>query len=482
MMLFRFVFIFLLIFFVGCPHVTVEGCDCDGNVNCGCTFNGIECDCIPGSGGCICVPINGCDCSDNINCDCLLNMITYITLSRVDLLYLNVGDTYLLYATVTPENANNQMVIWVPSDPAVISVTESMVQMKFGVSGPESAVRIKANAEGTATLTAIAISGNKEHRATLLITVVGGEGDSCNPSMECDICVVVRMVKAEHYTFEKQLENDQVSVRSYLDGFDITFCFVNVLQEQHGVYIIPFTVFCRRTTRSRTDFLYWYLRESKAGVLLSFDDWYPCWRERYYIFEHAGIAVTFFFFGSWEPRRSDAVFLHNKGHEIGWHTATHRNLSLLDPSSEEDLAIFDYETMGSFGALTNAGINISNFAYPFGAHADWTNERLSQRFHITRGFSRLGFYVYTADRLREGGFINSGSVDRIAFRGSHDFRITMRKRFLITKFMGGVIPIASHTIDYSGGDWSIMPHDLEYLIRVAKELKLNFYRFDDFLD
>ena len=182
------------------------GCDCGaipspcgcthGNVGCGCDLDDLGCGCTNGGAGCTCIPDNFCNCDngagsscgcdlENLGCNCDNGtgtvpgcgcdpaVATGITLYPNALPYLNLGDTYLLFATVTPVSAANQTVIWLSSNPEVVSITESMVpHPRFGISGPQSAVRIRANSWGTATITAaVMASGGVEHWASLTVTV-----------------------------------------------------------------------------------------------------------------------------------------------------------------------------------------------------------------------------------------------------------------------------------------------------------------------
>gem|GEM_PF-1239731 len=196
----------------GCTHGNV-GCECThGNVGCGCTAadhcdcthgDALPCDCnLTAGDGCDCTLGNFCECTGNDDCACSPNVITGITLSHTAPLSLNVGADHLLFATVLPANAANQMVIWVSSNPAVISVAESMVP-RFGISGPESAVRIVANSEGTATITAVAIaSGDIEQRATLAVTVQNanaGEPSIPAPAPAVPITVTVTGIPSGYH-------------------------------------------------------------------------------------------------------------------------------------------------------------------------------------------------------------------------------------------------------------------------------------------
>ena len=165
----------------GCTYGDV-GCGCThGDVGCGCTYGDVGCGCTHGDVGCGCTYGDvGCDCMrGDEGCDCAPGLATGITLSRTDPLYLYLGDTYLLFATVGPEDTTNRMVVWASSNLAIVSVVESMVpQPRFGISGPQTAVRIRANGEGTATITATAMaSSNEELIATLTVTVEAHDCD-----------------------------------------------------------------------------------------------------------------------------------------------------------------------------------------------------------------------------------------------------------------------------------------------------------------
>jgi len=307
----------------------------------------------------------------------------------------------------------------------------------------------------------------------------------------CDICAVVQLIRTNHHGLQKQLGSNRVSVRSYADGFEIYYDFSNVSRNSNGTYEIPFTVSCTTSIRARTDILHWIPQESGAGVLLSFDDWYPCWVEGHLILDNAGALATWFFDtrgGNRDDnqRHNDAVFLWEQGHEIGWHTATHLDLRTLDPNSAQNLAVFYWETVGSMYRLVrDSNIEIFNFAYPFGGNRPWMHERLEQRFHVHRGSTGSGgnWFVYTHERLSEGGFIRSSGVDINGFSDSQDFRVRIRRMFLITKFMGGVVPIHAHEINYTrpATSWVIRPSDLEYLVTAGNKLRLNFFRYKDFM-
>jgi hypothetical protein len=52
--------------------------------------------------------------------------------------------------------------------------------------------------------------------------------------------------------------------------------------------------------------------------------------------------------------------------------------------------------------------------------------------------------------------------------------------FRTVKFTGQglILPLTSHII--SSANWGITPHRLEYILKTAGDLQLNFYRYGDF--
>lgn len=330
---------------------------------------------------------------------------------------------------------------------------------------------------------------NKLSIFILLMLIFAGCSTDNDDTKELNILSIVQQVKNNYANLEKHLKEDQFLVYFYIDDFKVIFDFNNYSYNGNSEYFIPFSVIDKNSFQTITDVLFWVPKEDQSGILLSFDDNFN-WVPYSYIFEHANVSATFFFLGT--TRRNDAVFLQNKGHEIGWHTDTHIELTNLNQDNPEHLARFDFETIERLEMLTqDTNLIVNNFAYPYGSYAPWMNERLSNRFFILRGFSRQRFYIYSIEALKQGGFIMSKGIDILLYDNSNggrsnNFRIHTKKMFMVTKFVGGVLPINGHEILYStenqSNAWAIMAHDLEYLIRVGKELKLRFYKFNDFIE
>jgi hypothetical protein len=47
------------------------------------------------------------------------------------------------------------------------------------------------------------------------------------------------------------------------------------------------------------------------------------------------------------------------------------------------------------------------------------------------------------------------------------------------KFTGGILPLTTH--DISDADWGITAGRLEYTLKAARDLRLRFYRYSDFV-
>lgn len=90
--------------------------------------------------------------------------------------------------------------------------------------------------------------------------------------------------------------------------------------------------------------------------------------------------------------------------------------------------------------------------------------------------------VCTARRIYSGGYITSKAIDNLLFRTDEDFEFMLDSVLRTVKFMGGtwVLPLTTHTISQSA-DWGIAPQRLECLLRKVKELKLQWYRYSDFV-
>ncbi|MDR1353913.1 MAG: polysaccharide deacetylase family protein [Treponema sp.] len=209
--------------------------------------------------------------------------------------------------------------------------------------------------------------------------------------------------------------------------------------------------------------------ENPTGLLFAFDDDYrEAWENSFDLLAQYRARVTFFVQGDYSPFCKRAL---ERGHDIGYHTAHH--LNLLNLSRGE----FYQETLAGVESFRHEGVPLRSFAYPFGFSAPWMREILNGNFPIQRGFG-VTFRVYNRDSI-ESGYIISRSIDNILFKRDEDFEAMINAMLRTVKFTGGVLPLTTH--DISGADWGITGGRLEYVLKTARDLRLRFYRYSDFI-
>jgi peptidoglycan/xylan/chitin deacetylase (PgdA/CDA1 family) len=208
-------------------------------------------------------------------------------------------------------------------------------------------------------------------------------------------------------------------------------------------------------------------KSGHSGIVLGFDDYYPDnWAHSFDLFDKYNAKVSFFVnAGSVSP------FMHqaqNRGHEIGYHTIDH--LRLPELSREQFLE----QTVSRMKIFREEGIDLTTFAYPFGAYKPWMHDELLKYYKAVRGFRR--FKLYTREEMKSG-FIHSISIDNIRHTSEKGFRWTINKMLKAAKRQGKIATLTSHNI--SGDGWGITPERLEYVLQKCREYGLTFYRYKD---
>jgi hypothetical protein len=293
------------------------------------------------------------------------------------------------------------------------------------------------------------------------------------------IDTVIETVKIQHQQLEKELvitDDYRYDVKSVIAEYDILYDLDRIIVLGGEMYRVPFVVVDNITGDNGDDYLIWKPEENLTGILLSLDDYYSSWNEYFYLFNKYDIKTTFFVFGYYDDRKIFCQNAYFKGHEIGFHTYTHKDLKTLP------LEQFDFEAFMCLDQMRDDGINVTSFAYPYGSWEEWMNEKLLEKYHIVRGYDNF-FHVYTTEELTKGGYFSSKSIDYNKYNTDEAFERDIRKMFILTKFLGDekVIPLTSHTISLTDTGWAIRPYHLEYLFKTGKEFKLKFYKFNDFL-
>jgi peptidoglycan/xylan/chitin deacetylase (PgdA/CDA1 family) len=204
----------------------------------------------------------------------------------------------------------------------------------------------------------------------------------------------------------------------------------------------------------------------KCGILLAFDDYNEQnWRDHFDLFEKYNVPVTFFVTLD-EPNEfcHDAI---KKGHEIGCHTIGHMKVTEMTDEEIQEKVIDPIEIFGK------DGIEITSFAYPYGARTEELDELLLQHYKTVRG---AYFYeLHNKADLRHG-FVDAYPLDNYYFESDEEFQKSIDAILdELCENEGAVTCMYSHAID--GGDWCVTEDHLEYLFQKAHERGLEFYTF-----
>lgn len=208
---------------------------------------------------------------------------------------------------------------------------------------------------------------------------------------------------------------------------------------------------------------------NQKGILLSFDDYNEdTWIQVLDLFDQYDAKVTFFVTLS-EPTDFCAEAV-KRGHEIGYHTLGHVNLTEVSQEEVYKQAIAPIEVFRS------AGYDLVTFAYPYGAYTEEINEELLQYYDTLRG--AFCFNPKYKESLQKG-FIDSFMLDNIDFESDEKFhsKIVELLDGLANCDNGTVASVYSHAI--GDGNWCITYKRLEMLLQEVKKRDLVFYTFHE---
>ncbi|MDR1399332.1 MAG: polysaccharide deacetylase family protein [Treponema sp.] len=256
------------------------------------------------------------------------------------------------------------------------------------------------------------------------------------------------------------------------EDFHVVYDLVNAVPAADGSrFTVSFSISSKQSGKTRDDTLEWLIQEDKAGLLLSLDDDYQdVWTEYLDLFDQYSAKITFFVQGRLDPFCTLAL---SRGHDVGYHSINHLNLPKV---SRE---VFFEETTSDINTFRDAGIPLNSFAYPYGLSESWMHEELLRYFKILRGYG-VTFRVYDTAAIQRG-YISSKAIDNTLYKQNTAFEAIITLMLRTVKFIGGdiVLPLTTHTIT-DNADWGIKPARLEYLLRMANQLQLKFYRYSDF--
>ena len=276
----------------------------------------------------------------------------------------------------------------------------------------------------------------------------------------------------------KGAENIKVKGECLIDGkeFWVSYDLAGAAQVGKNIFCIPFFLENPAGGVSCHDKLFWSPADDEAGILLSLDDdYWHTWRQYFDMFDGFGAKITFFVQGSLELNNDKegledfCIEALGRGHDLGFHTVNHYNLTKVS------LETFNIETIEAAEFFSRAGIPFSAFAFPFGFSEPWMREALAPFFPFTRGYG-VNIRYYDSETIT-GRYIVSAALDNTVYKDDDKFENDIRLMLFAAKFTGNsIVPFTTHDIA-DAAEWGIKPGRLKFLLKTARELKLKFYTY-----
>lgn len=202
------------------------------------------------------------------------------------------------------------------------------------------------------------------------------------------------------------------------------------------------------------------------GILLAFDDYSQNWDKYFDLLDEYDVKVTYFV-NLKEPDEF-CTKAQERGHEIGYHTSNHSDLTKVSREEFYEVAI------EPINAFRTQGFPLTSFAYPYGEYEEWMHQELLAYYDTVRG--AWYYRGYTKDSIYKG-YVESKSIDNLHFEDDEHFRRQIREWLedLVSCDKGTVVSLFSHSI--GAGDWCITENRLRILFEEADRLGIKFYTF-----
>ena len=126
------------------------------------------------------------------------------------------------------------------------------------------------------------------------------------------------------------------------------------------------------------------------GVALSFDDSINLgdWNDTRDFFLDHNITATFFIdrWGQHSVEQLDIIHeLHEDGHEIGFHSKSHKKFSDYIMGNETPESYYEDQILQGYALMNEAGYNGTSFAYPHGSRNAEIDALILQKLSVLRG-------------------------------------------------------------------------------------------------
>ncbi|WP_182912352.1 polysaccharide deacetylase family protein [Pseudoalteromonas sp. MSK9-3] len=203
-------------------------------------------------------------------------------------------------------------------------------------------------------------------------------------------------------------------------------------------------------------------------INISFDDggaldslYEHLWR-----FEKYNATITYFVSHLALIDEQRVLEIEAQGHEIGHHGALHRHAAIYSKEHGVEKWL-EEDILGQLEYMKALGLNVTTFAYPFGARTKQTDEALLKHFTHVRRFAAWSGLEYRNQRS-DLAIMTGFSID------SHRINLEQIFKAMDTLRGGETLYLGTHAIGNYLSPWHITTENLEAVIAYAASKDIQF--------
>lgn len=217
----------------------------------------------------------------------------------------------------------------------------------------------------------------------------------------------------------------------------------------------------------------------QPGIVLTFDD---CSIDNWYnylpLLDSFGVKATFYISNYDHVNLQQKIKLQeiqNHGHEIGFHTLNHPDLTAYIQKWGIQKLIDD-EIVEGLRLMNKDGFYPTSFAYPYGSHLPQLDVRLWRYFKSLRALNGTTNYSKSCTGSKYNPMLYAFVIDEKAHKSMNIIERLMRG----TKRNGNCLVFCAHQINSEdAGTYSVSEERLRRILTLARQLDLKFYTADE---
>jgi peptidoglycan-N-acetylglucosamine deacetylase len=214
------------------------------------------------------------------------------------------------------------------------------------------------------------------------------------------------------------------------------------------------------------------------GVAVTFDDnSVRCWNRNMNFLDSLGIKATFYVSAYHKLSTQEKQLLKNiqaRGHEIEYHTTNHRDLAQLLYRKGWD-AVYNEEIKPDLEMMRADGFNINHFAYPFGKHCEFLDNKLINLFYSIRALDGTRNNNNCFALSSKSRILYSMGIDESSGPTTEKLEEKMQKAITDKK----CLVLLGHEIDNRGYQFATRKETLRFIARYVREHSMRFYLLNE---